>query len=81
MLASDFLFTFEDEFHVVFQEAVPDEILEGLDMHECLSLVVIGASSPDCAVVDFRLERVGIPFLERFSRLYVVVAIDEDGLV
>ena len=80
MLASDLLLSFDDEFHIVLQQAVPQEVFEGLHVHECLALVVIGAASPDGSVMDYRLERVTVPFLERLRRLHVIMTIDKHSL-
>ena len=79
MLAANLFLSFDDEFHIVLQQAVPQEVFEGLHVHECLALVVIGTASPDGSVVDYRLERVAVPFLERLCRLYVIMAIDQYG--
>ena len=56
------------------------KIFKSLDVHEQLALVVVGASSPDSPVVDFGLERIGIPLLQRLGRLDIVVAVNHNGL-
>ena len=80
MLAAYLFLTFNDEFHIVLQEAVPEQVLECLDMHESLAFVIIGTASPDGPVVYYRLERVAVPLLKGLRRLHIIVDIDQDGL-
>ena len=47
-------------------------------MREHLSLVVAGAPTIDVVATDNRLEGWRAPFLKRFGRLYIVMAIDEN---
>ena len=55
--------------------------LERLDMHKELALVIIGSAAPDGVVVDYGLKGIGLPFLQGFGRLHVVVAVHQHGLV
>ena len=55
---ADLLLSFYDELYVVAEFAFPDKILQGLDMHEGLPLVIVGAAPPDGPVVDHRFERI-----------------------
>ena len=47
-------------------------------MHEELALVVGGAPSVDASVSHRGLERRGVPEVQGFRRLYVVVTVDQD---
>ena len=58
----------------------PDQILERLYMHEELPLVIVGTAAPDGIVMDYRLKRVGSPFIQRFGRLYIIMAIHQHRL-
>ena len=81
--ASDFFFAFEDKLHIVTEFPFAQQVFEGFDVHEQLALVVVGAAAPDGVFsrggirTDDRLERVRAPFLQRLSRLHVVMAIDQ----
>ena len=60
------------------------QVLECFDMHEQLALVVVGASSPDSLLPggvrpQYRLERVGAPFLQRLCWLHVIVPVHQHG--
>ncbi len=55
--------------------------LKSLDVHEQLTLVIVGSATPDGIVVDYRLKGVGLPFLQRFGRLHIVVSVHQNGLV
>ena len=81
ILAADFLLTFEYEFHIVLEQSVPYKVLESLHMHKSLALVIIGTASPDGSVVDFRLERIRIPFFERFCRLHIIMTVNQCRLI
>ena len=74
---SDFFLAFEKELHVAVQLTARNEVLEGLDVHEELSLVIVRSSAPDGSVVDFRLKRVAVPLLQRLHRLNVVVSVHQ----
>ena len=56
-------------------------------MHEKLAFVVVCAAGIDgflagCRIFcDYRLEGIGAPFFQRLRRLYVVVAIHQDGFI
>ena len=83
--AADFLLALEDELDVVAELPGAEQVLEGLDVHEQLALVVIGPAGIDGLLPrrgvrrDDRLKGVGPPLLQRLRRLDVVMAIDEDG--
>ena len=55
--------------------------LERLDVHEQLTLIIIGSAAPDGIVMNYRLKGVGLPFLQRFGRLHIVVSVHQNGLV
>ena len=76
---TDFFLAFEDELHVVAEQAVAHEILEGFHLHEALSLVVVGTAGEDVPVAHFGLGGVGMPEVERCHGHHVVVAVDEHG--
>ena len=69
--------TLEDEFHVVAQAALANEILESLDLNERLTLVVVGTASPDATVGHGERKRRRTPQLERLGRHDVVVRVDQ----
>ncbi len=77
---------FEDELDVMMKEPRPHLVLKGLQVHEQLPFVVIGAAGidgflPRCRVgCDDGLEGVRTPLLQRLRRLHVIVPINEDGL-
>ena len=52
---------------------------QGLEVDVDLAFVVGGAAAIDIAVAGIGLERRRSPKIERFRRLYVVVAIEKDG--
>ena len=77
---ADFFLPLEDDAHVDGQPAVLLEVrFDGLEVHEDLALVVGGPARVDLAVAHGRLERRGVPELQRIDRLHVVVAVEEDG--
>ena len=76
---ADFFFAFEDEFHIVLQQAVAYEIFEGFDLNERLSFVVVRAARPNMAVAHLRFEGIGVPKVEGFGRHYVIVGIHQHG--
>ena len=63
----------------MLQTALAHHELEGLDVHEKLSLVVIRSTRIDCPVTDFRLERIGVPQFDRIHRLDIIMAVNEYG--
>ena len=81
-----FLFALEDELHVMPQETLLEQELEGLQVHEQLALVVVRAAGVDGflpggrVLGEDRLERIGAPLLQRLRRLHVVVAVHEHRL-
>src|ERR1700686_1301665 len=80
MVASDFLFTLDD-YHDIYRKcsARSEVSFERLDVEENLAFVVHGSSGEDLLVAHGWLERRRSPQLQRFGRLDVVVAIDENG--
>ena len=77
-----FLFSFEYELDIMVQLPGPDLVLECLDVHEKLALVVIRSPAPDSVtalgiLADHGFEWVGDPFVKRFRRLYIIVPIDK----
>ena len=85
--AADFFLSFEEEFHVVPEKSVPEEVFESLQVHEQLAFIVVGATGVDGFFAgggilgDDRLEGARTPFFERLRRLDVVVSIDKDGFL
>ena len=76
---ADFLLTFKDKLHIMLQQVVLVDILESLRLHERLSLVIIGTACPDMAVFHDRLERFGLPQLERLGRHHVIMPVNQYG--
>ena len=72
------LLPFEDEFHIMVKQPAAHLLLEGLQMHEELTLVVVGAAAPYGPVVNDRLEGIAVPFVQRLGRLDVVMPIDQN---
>ncbi len=73
------LLAFEEELDVDPRElAQIVEQLDRQDVGEKLALVVADAPGIDAPVADRRLKRQANPLLERFGRLDVVVAVDQD---
>ena len=85
--ASHLFFPLEDELHVVAQETFRQHVLEGLQVHEQLSLVVVGATGVDGGLPgdgvlgEHGLERIRPPLVQRLRRLHVIVSIHEDRLL
>ena len=85
--ASDFFLTLEDELHVMPQQALLEQVLEGLQVHEQLTFIVVRATGVDGLFAGGRilgedgLEGAGAPLVERLRRLDVVVSIDEHRLL
>ncbi len=52
-----------------------NEVLECLGMHEALSLVVIGTTRPDSAILHYRFKRLGLPKLNRVHRHHIHMSI------
>ena len=77
---TDLLLSFEYELDVVPLKSVAHQVLKCLDVHEGLTLVIVGPAGIDGSVADFRLKGGGLPQLDRIDRLYVVMAVDEYGL-
>ena len=57
-----------------------DQVFKDLDVHEVLALVIVRAAAPDGAVFNDRFVGFGLPEFNGFFRLYVIVAVDHDGL-
>ena len=77
-LAADLLLAVRDDANVDRQRAVGREQARRVQQHPELALVVGDAAGVDPLVADRRLERVGLPQLERRRRLHVEVAVAED---
>ena len=81
-----FLFTLEDDFHVMPEEPLLVQEPESLQVHEQLALVVVRATGVDRflpggrVLGEDRLERVRTPLVQRLRRLHVVVAVHENRL-
>ena len=60
--------------------AAAQQVLEGLDVHEELALVVVGPAAPDGPVDHLRVKGIVRPLVQRLDGLDVVVAIDQHGL-
>jgi hypothetical protein len=75
----DFFLAFENDLHVDGESAVLFQVcLDGLEVHEHLTLVVGSAARVDLAVADRCLERRRFPQIHRVDRLDVVVAVKKD---
>ena len=85
--ASHLFFSLEDELHVMLQQALLEQVLEGLQVHEQLTFIVVRAAGVDGLFAGGRvlgedgLEGAGAPLVERLRRLDVVVAVDEHRLL
>ena len=77
-LAADLLLAVRDDANVDRQRAVGCEQTGRVQQHPELALVVGDAAGVDPFVANRRLERVGLPELERRRRLHVEVAVAED---
>ena len=82
---ADLLLPLEDELHVMAKFAATEEIFKSLDVHKELALVIIGPSGVNRLLtgrilLDHRFERISVPFLKRFRRLHVIVAVNQHGL-
>ena len=74
---ADFLFPFQDELHVVAQQAVRHQVFKGFELHETLSFVVVGTACIDASVAHFGFKGLRSPLFERCHGHHVVVAVDE----
>ena len=77
--ASNLFFAFENEFYIMIELSGAYQVFKYFDMHEQLAFIIVGATSPNGAVTDYRFKGVGMPFLKRLGRLYVVMAVNEYG--
>ena len=79
--AANLFLAFEDELDIVPELAGAQQEFEGLDVHEQLALVVVGATAVDSLLTGgwilryHGLEGVRAPFLQRLRGLYVVMAV------
>ena len=74
------LFALKDVFHVHGQGAArSDERLKCAEVNHYLTLIVGGATAKHPSVTNDRLERAGLPEIERISWLDVVVTVDHHG--
>ena len=76
---ADLFFSLDHELDVARQLAGRNHRLQRFDVHERLSLVVVGPAPPDASVAQNRLERIGLPLVERIDRHHVVVTVHEHG--
>ena len=76
---ADLFLSLDHELDVARQLAGRNHRLQRLDMHERLPLVVVGPAPPNTSVAQNRLERVGLPLVERIDRHHVVVTVHEHG--
>ena len=75
---TDFFLAFEDDLHVDWQLAGLLQVgLDGLEMHEHLTLVVGRSARVNLAVADGGLKGRRLPQLDRIDRLHVVVAVEK----
>ena len=74
-----FLFTFEDEFDVMFQQVVFRNVLESLSLDERLALIVVGPTCPNASVAHLCFKRFAVPKLERFCGHNVIVTVNKHG--
>src|SRR2546428_3951050 len=77
--APDFLLALDDELQVdrgpTF-DALP--CLDREELHDEVALRVRAASAPELAVLDRRVERIPLPFVQRVDRLDVVMLVHEE---
>ena len=79
MKAPDFFLAFEKHFDVQRKPAGLLHVgFDGLEVHEDLPLVVGRTASVKLTLSNGRLERRGLPQLDRIDRLHVVVAVKEN---
>ncbi len=77
--AAHFFFAFDDKSNVARQLRAGVQVgLDRLEMCQVLAFIVACAAGEKCATLDARLERRRFPKFERFRRLHVVVAIDDE---
>ena len=85
--ASHLFFSLEDELHVMLQQALLEQVLEGLQVHEQLAFIVVSTAGVDGLFAggrvlgEDRLEGTGAPLVQRLRRLDVVVSVDEHRLL
>ena len=76
---TDFFLAFEDEFHVVAEQAFAHHVFECFYLNHGLPLVIVRAACPDASVTDFRFEWLAVPKFQRFGGHHVVVGVDQYG--
>ena len=76
---SDFLFTFQNELHVVAQQAVRHQELKGFELHKALSFIIVGTACIDASVAHFGFKGLRSPLFERCHGHHVVVAVHQHG--
>ena len=77
--AADLFFAFDDERQVARQFGAGFEIrFDGLEVGEVLALVITSTATEQRAAIDAWLEGRSFPEFERFGRLNIVVAVDEE---
>src|SRR5256712_10326132 len=77
--APDFLLALDDELQVDRRPALDAlPCLDREELHDEVALRIRAASAPELAVLDHRVERISLPFVERVDRLDVVVLIHEE---
>ena len=76
---TDFLFTFNHKLDIAWQLAGLDHKFESFGLHETLSFIVVGTTSPNLAILDDGFERGGAPLGDRLNGHHIHVAINEHG--
>src|SRR5580693_1179153 len=77
--ASDFLFAFDQNFYIDRQLSVHfHDGFERLQMNVDLAFVIGGAAAEKIAIAHGRFEGGRGPKIERFRRLHIIVAVEED---
>ena len=72
---ANLLLALKNEFHIMLQKAVLNDILESLRLNHCLSLVIIGTARPHATILNDKFKRIGVPQLKRLNRHNVIVRI------
>ena len=76
---TDLFFSFEDKFHITFQQIQIQGGFEAFYLHHGLPFIIVRTTRPDTTVPDFGFERAALPQVERLGGHYVIVRIDQNG--
>ena len=76
---ADFFFAFENELHVVAEQAFAHHVFERFHLYHGLSFVIVRSACPNTSVAYLRLERLAFPKFQRLGGHHVVMGINEYG--